>query len=95
MSRSVHTSRPKFRKAFQSDYSTEEERARVLGKIIDEGMLKKTMKVNARLKKQSKKAGLKQPNVLYPEDRVAASKKSAPTVFAKELVKRHNQKGYG
>jgi len=41
MSRSVHTSRAKFRKAFRNDYSTDEERTRVLGKIIDEVGLKR------------------------------------------------------
>jgi len=57
-------------------------------------MLKKSMKANARLKKQSKKNGLK-PSRVYVEQRAAASKKSAPSDEAKELVKRHNKKGYG
>jgi O-methyltransferase involved in polyketide biosynthesis len=95
MSRSVHVSRAKFRKAFQANYSTDEERTRVLGKIIDEGMLKKTMKANARLKKQSKKAGLKPTQRVYAEDRAAASKKAVPSADAKDLVKRHNKAGYG
>jgi hypothetical protein len=94
MSRSVHTSRPKFRKAFACDYSSEEERTRVLGKIIDEVGLKRTMKANARLKNQSKKAGLK-PASNYSEHRAAASKTSQPTDEAKEMVKRHDKKGYG
>jgi len=94
MSRSVHFSRAKFRKAFRFEYSSDEERTRVLGKILDEGMLKKSMKANARLKKQSKKNGLK-PSRVYVEQRAAASKKSAPSDEAKELVKRHNKKGYG
>jgi len=94
MSRSVHTSRPKFRKAFRNDYSTDEERTRVLGKIIDEVGLKRTMKANARLKKQSQKAGLK-PKRVFSEHRAATSKKSAPSQQARELVKEHNRKGYG
>jgi hypothetical protein len=94
MSRSVHTTRAKFRKAFCNDYSTDEERTRVLGKIIDEVGLKRTMKADARLKKQSQKAGVKQERV-YPEHQAAASKKTAPSPQAKELAKRHNQKGYG
>jgi hypothetical protein len=94
MSRSVHTSRPKFRKAFRADYSTEEERARVLGKIIDEVGLKRTMKANARLENQSKKAGVKHARV-YPEQRAAASKKTPSTALAKKLVKEHDRKGYG
>jgi hypothetical protein len=94
MSRSVHTSRPKFRKAFRVKYSTDEERTRVLGKIIDEGFLKKTMKINARQKRQIERAGLK-PWKVYFEFRAAASKKTSPSDWAKELVKWHNQKGYG
>ena len=94
MSRSVHTSRPKFRRAFAGNYSTEEERTRVLGKIIDEVGLKRTMKANARIKKQSRQAGVK-PASISSEHRVAASKTSQPTQEAMELVKRHNQKGYG
>jgi hypothetical protein len=94
MSRSVHTSRPKFRKAFRSDYSTDAERTRVLGKIIDEVGLKRAMKANAREKKKSGKAGVKATRV-YIEHRAAASKKTPPTKEARELVKRHNQKGYG
>jgi len=94
MSRSVHTSRPKFRKAFAFEYSSEEERTRVLGKIIDELALKRAMKANARVKKQCKKAGV-EPHVVYQEHRAAASKTSDPTSDSKEMVKRHNQKGYG
>lgn len=94
MSRSVHTSRPKFRKAFACDYSTEEERTRVLGKIIDEAGLRQAMKANARNKKQSRKAGVK-PASIYQEHRAAASKTSEPTDEAKELVQRHNKTGYG
>jgi hypothetical protein len=94
MSRSVHTSRAKFRKAFRNDYSNEDERTRVLGKIIDEVGLKRAMKANARQKKKSEKAGVK-PTRIYLENRAAASKKSVPTEEAKEMVKRHIQKGYG
>ena len=96
MSRSVHTSRPKFRKAHKHEYSSDEERIRVLGKIADEVMLKRTMKANARLKKQAKKAGLKQSPV-YVEHRAAASKKSPPTPEARELVKKSylGKRSYG
>ncbi len=65
-----------------------------MGKIIDEVGLKRTMKANARNKKQCKKAGLK-PTSICPEHRAAASKTSRPTDEAKEMVKRHNKKGYG
>ena len=96
MSRSVHTSRPKFRKAVKCDYSSEDERIRVLGKIADEVMLKRTMKANARLRKQGQKAGLKLSPV-YVEHRAAASKKSLPTPEAQELVKKNylGTKSYG
>jgi hypothetical protein len=94
MSRSVHTSRAKFRKAFRFDYSSDEERTRVLGKIIDEVGLKRALKANARQKRKSEKAGTK-PKRVYPESRAAASKKAPPTDAARELVRRHNQKGYG
>ena len=94
MSRSVHTSRAKIRKAFRFDYSSDEERTRVLGKIIDEVGLKRAMKANAREKKKSVKAGAK-PRRVYLESRAAASRKTPPTDKAKELVRRHNQKGYG
>jgi len=94
MSRSVHTSRAKFRKAFRFDYSSDEERTRVLGKIIDEVGLKRAMKANARKKRKSEKAGVK-PKRVYSEPRAAASKKTPPTAGARELVRRHNQKGYG
>ena len=96
MSRSVHTSRPKFRKAARFDYSSEEERVRVLGKIADDTMLKRTMKANARIKKQGQKAGLKLPPV-YVEHRAAASKKSPPTPEAQELAKKNylGRKNYG
>jgi hypothetical protein len=94
MSRSVHTSRAKFRKAFRFDYSTDEERTRVLGKILDEGMLKRAMKANARERKKSEKAGVK-PTRVYLESRAAASKKTPPTDEARDMVRRHNQKGYG
>jgi hypothetical protein len=94
MSRSVQTSRPKFRKAFRFDYATEEERTRVLGKIIDEVGLKQAIRANAREKKKSGKAAVK-PTRAYNEYRAAASKKMLPTDEARELVKRHNQKGYG
>ncbi len=72
MSRSVHTSRAKFRKAFRSDYSSDQERTRVLGKIIDEVGLKRTMKANARLKKQSQKVGVK-PKRAFSEHRAGAA----------------------
>jgi hypothetical protein len=96
MSRSVHASRPKFRKASKCDYSSDEERIRVLGKIADEVMLKRTMKANARLKKQAEKAGLKQCSV-YAENCAAASKKSSPTPEARELVQKNylGRKSYG
>jgi hypothetical protein len=94
MSRSVHTSRAKFRKAFRFDYSSDEERTRVLGKIIDEVGLKRAMKANEREKKKSEKAGIK-PTRVFSELRAAASKKTPPTDEARELVQRHNQKGYG
>jgi hypothetical protein len=94
MSRSVHTSRAKFRKAFRFDYSSDEERTRVLGKIIDEIGLKRAMKLNAREKKKSAKAGVN-PRRVYVEMRAAASRKTLPTEEAKELVQRHNRKGYG
>jgi hypothetical protein len=94
MSRSVHTSRAKFRKAFQFAYSSDEERTRVLGKIIDEGLLKHVMKANTRLKKKANKNGVK-PSRVYSEPCAAASKKSLPSPAAKELVKQHDRKGYG
>jgi hypothetical protein len=94
MSRSVHTSRSKFRKAFRYEYSNDEERTRVLGKIIDEVGLKRAIKANARLKKQAEKKGVAYSRV-YCESRVAASKKALPSQEAKELVKRHNHKRYG
>jgi hypothetical protein len=94
MSRSVHTSRAKFRKAFRFDYSSNEERTRILGKIIDEAGLKSAMKVNAREKKKCVKAGAKPEKVNW-EFRAAASKKTPPTAWARELVRRHNQNGYG
>jgi hypothetical protein len=87
MSRSVHTSRPKFRKAHKHNYSSDEERIRVLGKIADEVMLKRAMKANARLKEQARKVGLNQ-SPIYVEHRAAASKKSPPTPEARELVKK-------
>jgi hypothetical protein len=96
MSRSVHTSRPKFRKASQYDYSSDEERIRVLGKIADEVMLKRTMKANARFKKQSGKAGLK-PFAVYLEQCAAASKKGSPTPEARKLIQKNylDGKSYG
>jgi hypothetical protein len=94
MSRSVHTSRAKFRKAFRYNYSTDEERTRVLGKIVDEILLKRAMKANEREKKKCEKDGAK-PSRVYSESRAAASKRPLPTEEAKALVKRHNQKGYG
>ena len=94
MSRSVHTSRAKFRKAYRFEYSNDEERTRVLGKIIDEVALKRAMKANARLKKNAKENGAK-PSRVYAESREAASKKSPPSPAARELVKQHNRKGYG
>jgi len=94
MSRSVHTSRAKFRKAFRFDYSTDEERTRVLGKIIDEIGLKRAMKANAHKKKKCEKAGVKHSRV-FVEPRAAASKKTPPSDVAKQLVKEHNRKGYG
>ncbi|MEI6349618.1 MAG: hypothetical protein WCP06_00760 [Verrucomicrobiota bacterium] len=65
-----------------------------MGKIVDEVGLKRTMKANARNKKQCKKAGIK-PVPIYSENRAAASKTSQPTDDAKEMVARHNKKGYG
>jgi hypothetical protein len=94
MSRSVHVSRAKFRKAFRFDYSTDEERTRVLGKIVDEVFLKRAMKANARQKKTTEKDGAKPPRV-YVEQRSAGSKKTPPTELAKQLVRKHNRKGYG
>lgn len=94
MSRSIHTSRPKFRKAFRQDYSTSEERTWVLGKIIDEIGLKRAVKANARVKKQCERVGVPYTQI-YLEHHEAASKKAQPTPDAKEMVKRHNQKGYG
>jgi len=94
MSRSVHTSRAKFRTAFQFEYSNDEERTRVLGKIIDEGMLKRAMKANARLKRKAEKSGSAFTQA-YAESRMAASKKSLPSPVAKDLVRQHNKKGYG
>jgi hypothetical protein len=82
---------PEVQKSFSGRFSTDDERTRVLGKIIDEVGLKRTMKANARLKKQSHKAGVK-PKRVFPEHRAAASKKSAPSQQARELVKRHNQR---
>jgi hypothetical protein len=65
----------------------------VLGKIVDETLLKRAMKANARMKKQSQKSGLKHQKV-YSERRSAASKKTLPSPEARELVRRHNRKGY-
>ena len=94
MSRSVHVSRAKFRKAFRFDYSSDEERTRVLGKIIDEDLLKQAMKANARERKKSEKAGVK-PTRVFLELRAAASRKTPPTDDARDLVSRHNRRGYG
>jgi hypothetical protein len=94
MSDSIHTSRAKFRKAFRFDYSTEEERTRVVGKIIDEVGLKRAVKANARNKKKAEKVGLNLPKV-YIETKAAASKKSLPTEDAKQMVARHVKQGYG
>jgi len=66
----------------------------VLGKIIDETLLKRAMKANARMKKQSQKSGLKHQKV-YSEQRSAASKKTLPSREARDLVRRNDQKGYG
>ena len=68
----------------------------MLGKIADEVMLKRAMKANARLKKQSQKAGLKH-SAVYVEHRAAASKMSSPTEEAQELVKKNylGTKSYG
>ena len=57
-------------------------------------MLKKAMKANARFKKKCKKDGVKHSKI-YLEERAASAKKTPPSEAAKELVKRHNQKGYG
>jgi len=96
MSRSVHTSRAKFRKAFRFDFSSDEERTRVLGKIIDEAFLKRAMKINARERKKSEKTGAKPKRLYFAEAHAAASsKKTPPTAEARELVRQHNQKGYG
>jgi len=94
MSDSIHTSRAKFRKAFRFDYSTDEERTHVLGKIIDEVGLKRAMKANAKNKKKAKKVGLSLPKV-FIEDKAAASKKTMPSEEAKQMVARHVKKGYG
>jgi hypothetical protein len=85
MSRSIHTSRAKFRKASSFDYSTEKERVRVLGKIVDEALLKRDLKENARRKKQAAKAGLERT---LPVDSVmsAAWKKAPPSNLAKAIV---------
>jgi hypothetical protein len=94
MSDSIHTSRAKFRKAFRFDYSTEEERTRVLGKIIDEVGLKRAVKANARNKKKAGKIGLNLPTA-YIETKAAASKKTLPSEEAKQMVARHVKQGYG
>jgi len=94
MSRSVHTSRKKLKLALSFDYSSEEERIRVLGKIIDERFLKKTMKENARLKKQSQKNGIK-PTRFYLENHSVAAKKSVPSPEARLLAKKCTTKKYG
>ena len=94
MSRSIHTSRPKFRKAFRFQYSSGDERIRVLGKIIDEVGLKRAMKANARVRKQCRKAGI-EPADIYAENRAAASRKSLPTKAAQKKAGRHIQNGYG
>ena len=96
MSRSVHSPRPKFRKACRRDYSSEEESVRVLAKILDEKLLKRSMKANARLKKQAKQVGLR-PARVYSESRAAASKKSPPSEWSREFVREHylGRKDYG
>ncbi len=94
MSKSVHTSRAKFRKAFHTEYSSDEERTKTLGKIIDEIGLKRAFKANKKVKKAAAKQGLPYTPTHY-EKRDAASKKSEPSQLAKELVERHNRKGYG
>jgi len=94
MSRSVHTSRAKFRKAFQFDYSNDEERKNVLGKIIDEKFLKRDLKEDAKRKRQSKKVGLRSFESTQPIYGVA-SKKARASSFAKDIVKGHERKGYG
>jgi hypothetical protein len=94
MSRSVHTSRAKFRKASQFDYSTEQARLGVLGKIIDEKLLKRDLKEMAKQKKQFAKAGLKRvstPSPIY----AAASRKSPASSFSKAIAASHNPKGIG
>jgi hypothetical protein len=94
MSRSVHTSRAKFRKASQFDYSTEQARLGVLGKILDETLLKRDLKEIAKQKRQFAKAGLKRvstPSPIY----AAASRKSPASSFAKAVAASHNPKGIG
>jgi hypothetical protein len=94
MSDSIHTSRAKFRKAFRFDYSSVEERTRVLGKIIDEIGLKRSVKANARYKKQADKAGLYHPKV-FIENKEAVSKRAMPSEEAMELAVEHIKNGYG
>ncbi|MFN7141278.1 MAG: hypothetical protein ACK4UN_18275 [Limisphaerales bacterium] len=91
MSRSVHTSRAKFRKAKQFVYSSEEERQEVLGKIIDEKFLKRDLKENAKRKKQAKKAGVKNASLLTPLHAVA-SKKVPATLVSRKIASAHERK---
>jgi hypothetical protein len=94
MSRSVHATRATFRKAFRFKYSTSEERARILGKIIDQKFLKRDLKENAKRKKQAKKESIKSATLvraLYG----TASKKSPVSSFAKSIAAAHDKKGYG
>ena len=94
MSDSVHTSRAKFRKAFQFEYTSEEERTRVLGKIIDESQLKSALKANTRLKRKAAKLGVSVTKK-HPELKAASWRQAPPSTEAKLLVGRHNQQGYG
>ena len=94
MSRSVHATRSEFRKAFRFDYSSDEERTRVLGKILDKKLLKWAIKLNVRAKKKSDTADRKTKRV-YSEEYSALSRKTPPTEEAKEMVRKHNKKGYG
>jgi len=94
VSRSVHTSRAKLRKAFQFEYSKEDERQRVLGKIIDEAYLKRDLKENVKRKRQTKKAGLKSVGLISPLCAVA-SKKTPATSPSKKIAKPHDKGGYG
>jgi hypothetical protein len=66
MSRSIHTTREKYREAARFDYSNDDTRVNALGKIIDEIYLKRALKENAIRRKQSTEAGLREVALLRP-----------------------------